>query len=537
MTQVTSIALLLGMAVLGRCDTPCKSTTTDIISPTTTTCTSTSVEYSSSTQPSVSCTSTSAEYLSSVQVTPNATTTTCTSTTAEYSHRADHAASTPCSSMKDGPGPSSTNVSGSVLSSLDSLSVVETPCRRGTGVTCPAAHAASGGPGRHTGTAFPLPPYPLSNHTSCTSTTADYSHLLYPTASTPCTSANDGRGWYSVNTSRSVLPSFVGSASEVKPPHGHNTSAHYLSVHSGSLRIGSHISTPSPLPPYPLGNYTTTCADAIPSSITHIPIGPVGSSHPYSNSLPPYPLANYTSSYANATAPATDDTTPCAEMAPCEETGESSYEIELFKDEIAVDEAGNPIPIRFGMEALLTFFNETPYAPWRWPELPGRGNPITGSPDDFKETTCTGEFIDSYEETRASRHLNYFCNRWQVEEERLFASTSSKTTIFMCSWGGRHNCSLALWEEASSHLDRECGMSGTGYVSLGKLRIGRERPSENVTFCDRLNHSPLFDYRINQREVLVDGMEYEEWRILNRRKQAKKDYAPKDMSEEHDAPP
>ncbi|KAJ6790326.1 hypothetical protein PWT90_10955 [Aphanocladium album] len=439
MKQMTSAALFLGMTALGSCDAPCTITTTDIISSTSTTCISSSVEYSASTQSSASriiYTSPSAAYLSSKQApTPN-NTTTCASTAVT----SDPTVTASCTST--------TNGSTTILTGLSK-----------PGDTSPLSH------------------YSSESKTPCRESTAD--HL---------------------------------------PP-------------APDCSVGPTASACNTLPPYPLSNSSATCTDAVAGTATHLPVAPVGPTHPYSSLFPPYPLANHTSIYANATAPAGNGTAPAGNgTAPCEETGVPLGEIE-------VDADGKPMPTRFGMHALLSLFDDLPFAPWRWPELPERGNPITRSPDEFKDTTCTGEFIDSYEEERASRHLHHFCNRWQVESERLYASTSSKTTIFMCSWGGVQNCSLALWEAASAHLDKECGIGGTGYVSLQKLRLGRERPSEHITFCDRLTWSPLFDYRINQREVLVDGMPYEEWRILNRRKQAKKDYGPKDINEGHDAPP
>lgn len=207
---------------------------------------------------------------------------------------------------------------------------------------------------------------------------------------------------------------------------------------------------------------------------------------------------------------------------------------------IPLDGDGNPVPMKFGMYELLGLFDDTPFAAWRWPELPEPGHPVTHPTDEFTDTTCTGERIDAYEEHRAARHLHHFCNRWQVKKERLYATTSGKTTLFLCAWQGTRNCSLALWRAASAHLDRECGIGGTGYVHLRMLRLGRERPSENVTFCPELSWSPLFDYRINQREVLADGRPYEEWRILNRRKQAKLDYAahePHDSYDGNSSPP
>ncbi|KAM3455367.1 hypothetical protein MY3296_002347 [Beauveria thailandica] len=207
--------------------------------------------------------------------------------------------------------------------------------------------------------------------------------------------------------------------------------------------------------------------------------------------------------------------------------------------EPAKDEEGNPLPQRFGLEALQKFLDNQPYAPWLWPRLdtPGSSRPITHSPDEFQDTVCTGDLIDQYEERRASRHLDYFCNRWQMPWQRLYTSTSGKTTLFMCPFGGLRNCSLALYQAASAHLDRECGPSGTGYVHVRKLRIGRERPSWNVTFCHKISYSPLHDYRIDQSEVLVDGRPYEEWRILNRRRQMKKELQPKDINEGNDAEP
>ncbi|KAM3466019.1 hypothetical protein MY5147_005349 [Beauveria neobassiana] len=207
--------------------------------------------------------------------------------------------------------------------------------------------------------------------------------------------------------------------------------------------------------------------------------------------------------------------------------------------EPAKDQEGNTLPQRFGLDALQKFLDNQPYAPWLWPRLdtPGSSRPITHSSDEFQDTVCTGDLIDQYEERRASRHLDYFCNRWQMPWQRLYASTSGRTTLFMCPFGGLRNCSLALYQAASAHLDRECGPSGTGYVHVRKLRIGRERPSWNVTFCQGISYSPLHDYRIEQSDVLVDGRPYEEWRILNRRRQMRKELQPKDINEGNDAEP
>lgn len=203
-----------------------------------------------------------------------------------------------------------------------------------------------------------------------------------------------------------------------------------------------------------------------------------------------------------------------------------------------LDKNGNRIPISFGMEGLLTHFKKAAWNRFVWPALPDKGNPITHSPDEFKDTECTGMPIDLFEERRAARHLESFCNRFVLPPQNLYASTSGKTTLYMCPYRGTHNCSLALWQAAREHLDAKCGIGRSGWVHLRKLRIGRAPvDGENVILCERLRYAPLSEYRINQRPALVDGMPYEDWRIVNRRNQMRKELLPKDINEGNDADP
>ncbi|KAM3504096.1 hypothetical protein MY11210_008483 [Beauveria gryllotalpidicola] len=293
----------------------------------------------------------------------------------------------------------------------------------------------------------------------------------------------------------------------------------------------------SPLYTVP-GSHSSESTPRHSSTSGYTPVGPTNSASasngPYAT--PYVPLANCT----------TNKTVPI--LVPLEGSKRPSSivpneAIDQIDDEAlgepAKDQEGNPLPQRFGLEALQKFLDDLPYAQWQWPRLPepGSSRPITHSPDEFRDTVCTGDLIDRYEERRASRHLDHFCNRWQLPWERLYASTSGKTTLFMCPFGGLRNCSLALYQAASAHLDRECGPSGTGYVHVRKLRIGRERPSWNVTFCWGINFAPLHDYRIDQTDVLVEGRLYEEWQVLNRRRQMRKELLPKDINEGNDAEP
>ncbi|OAA77332.1 hypothetical protein LEL_04155 [Akanthomyces lecanii RCEF 1005] len=209
-----------------------------------------------------------------------------------------------------------------------------------------------------------------------------------------------------------------------------------------------------------------------------------------------------------------------------------------FGGELHLDKEGNRVPISFGMEALLTLFDEAPDGMFIWPHLPDKGNPITDSPHDFKDTECTGLAVDPFEERRASRHLEYMCNRFQLPNNSLYASTSGKTTIYMCPYKDLRNCSLPLWRAASEHLDRQCGRGRSGYVHLRKLRIGRAPvDGDRVIICEGLHYAPLDEYRISQRPALADGMPYEEWRILNRRKQMREELVPKDINEGNDGNP
>ncbi|KAJ4145822.1 hypothetical protein LMH87_004654 [Akanthomyces muscarius] len=209
-----------------------------------------------------------------------------------------------------------------------------------------------------------------------------------------------------------------------------------------------------------------------------------------------------------------------------------------FGGELHLDKEGNRVPISFGMEALLTLFDGAPDGMFIWPHLPDKGNPITDSPHDFKDTECTGLAVDPFEERRASRHLEYMCNRFQLPNNSLYASTSGKTTIYMCPYKDLRNCSLPLWRAASEHLDRQCGRGRSGYVHLRKLRIGRAPvDGDRVIICEGLHYAPLDEYRISQRPALADGMPYEEWRILNRRKQMREELVPKDINEGNDGNP
>lgn len=290
---------------------------------------------------------------------------------------------------------------------------------------------------------------------------------------------------------------------------------------------------------------STSYQSATSAQVTNGPTGSTATGNPSTRSH--YAAPVYTT-HTEATAPASDRTSNGTRTLSPWETPHAGPTVVVDEDtreqiedeltgEIEFDKNGSRVDIAFGLERALTIMNIAPEAKWLWSRLPEQGKPITDSASWFSDTQCTGGTIDPYEEQRASRNLHHFCNRWKMPWEHMYLSTSSKTTIYMCTWGSDRNCSLDLWEAASAHLDRECGAGATGYVHLQKLRLGRERPTEDVVFCPRLKWAPLYDYRINQREAFVDGRLYEEWRILNRRKQLRLELGPHDVNAGNDAEP
>ncbi|TQV92180.1 hypothetical protein IF1G_09252 [Cordyceps javanica] len=377
-----------------------------------------------------------------------------------------------------------------------------------------------------------------TTRTSCTTGNNGYgSPVVLPTTIAPatsisCTSAKNAYGSLGTSPTTNTSTACPSMNNEVPPADPTGAS----SLPSTASGIGSSKST----------LYLSKTAP-------HVPVGPTGSPTSAQRPTPPFPLTNGTVTNGTVTpptganvtgtvlswntstaigTPSSWNTSNITTTTAIPFDGKNNSEA---TGEVSRDRDGRPLPIAFGLEALQTLFESLPYAAWLWWRLPEPGHPVTDSPAGFEDTVCTGGTVDAFEERRAARNLHYFCNRWQVPRERLYTSTSGMATLYLCSYGQTRNCSLDLWRAASAHLDRECGPGATGYVHLRKLRIGRERQTPDVTFCPRLLYSPLWDYRINQREVLVDGRPYEEWRILNRRKEMRKELAGEDINERNDA--
>ncbi|OAA54229.1 hypothetical protein ISF_08456 [Cordyceps fumosorosea ARSEF 2679] len=217
-------------------------------------------------------------------------------------------------------------------------------------------------------------------------------------------------------------------------------------------------------------------------------------------------------------------------------TGAANTTSETTVADSAEDDDGKP---DLGFDAFRTLFDTLPPAPWGWKRLPEPGNFVTNPPYEFKDAVCTGDLVEPFEERRATRHLEWFCNRWIMPRKRLFSSTAGRATIYICLYGDGQpaNCSLGLWRAASAAIDRECGVGVTGYVHLDKMRLGRDMPDNRVLLCENLHWSPLFQYHNYWRHepVLVDDRPYKEWRILNNRRLLKKESEPEDINEGNDA--
>lgn len=204
------------------------------------------------------------------------------------------------------------------------------------------------------------------------------------------------------------------------------------------------------------------------------------------------------------------------------------------------EDGAKPLPIMFGFHGLVQLFKFLPAHTFGQPRLKEKGHPVVeAQPWNFTKTVCTGFHVDVEDTRVAQRNLEYFCNRWAINDHRLYAATSGMTSIYMCNWGSEaRNCTLGLWKAANDHLDRTCGIGGTGWTYRDKLQMGRSRPALDDVICENLRWSPLWMYRIDQSaDFVVDGRPYAEWHAREKIRKGKLVDQPKDINEGNDADP
>ncbi|EGX92435.1 hypothetical protein CCM_03808 [Cordyceps militaris CM01] len=315
------------------------------------------------------------------------------------------------------------------------------------------------------------------------------------TTNTSCTSTNTGTSPANASSPASVV---LASHSFEPSPYGNSASAH---IHAGPTNSASTNTGPAPTLSYTLTSKTTL-------------------------------LNTAAATEASSAIPASTPDGTASHPAPVGNRFHGVIQDELA-GEIAEDENGDPLPIRFGLEGLVTLMANVPYATWLWPRLPlSLRPPVTAPVSEFRDTECTENTISEYEERRASKNLHWFCNRWQIDRKRLYASTAGETTLYMCAYGALSNCSLDMYKAVSAHLDQRCGAGATGWVHLRKMRIGRERTAERIVICPDLTWSPLMHYTMDQRERTVGGRPWKEWRVEYNMARAKEDGRVKGLEEQ-----